>query len=157
MNLMFWCKNELVGLIILVVVFVSLHTFGLHIPYHQDEYKWVGYSHDVGEDKGAVPHPPLTEFIYSKLGPAVGDNNFRLIPFGFGLVNLFLIFYLVNIIFDKKTAFWSIFLFTTSFFSLLASLMVDVDGGVMPFFFLILSIGYFELRKSNFQFSIFNF
>lgn len=141
-----------------------LHLYGLHIPYHQDEYKWVGYSHDTGAEKGAVPHPPLTEFIYSTLGPIVGDNNFRLIPAGFGLVNLLLIFYLSKIIFDpsdklkaSKAALWTAFLFVISFYSFLASLMVDVDGAVMPMFFLIMAIGYFRLRKTNFQFSIFNF
>ena len=35
--------------------------------------------------------------------------------------------------------------------------MVDIDGAVMPSFFLIMLIGYFRLRKMNFQFRIFNF
>lgn len=151
MNLEFFRKKEFILLVILVALFITLHSSGLHIPYHQDEYKWVGYSHDVGDERGAVPHPPLTEFIYVKLGPIVGDNNFRLIPFAFGLVNLFLIFYLAKIIFEKKTAFWTAFLFVISFYSLLASLTVDVDGAVMPAFFLIMTIGYMKLRAESFE------
>lgn len=127
------------------VFFILVHIVAIHHPYHQDEYKWVSYSHNAS---GAVPHPPLTEFIYLKLGPIVGDNNFRLIPSAFGLVNLFLIFYLTKIIFDKRSAFWVAGLFTVSFYSILASLMVDVDGAVMPFFFLIMCIGYFKLTSS---------
>lgn len=151
MNLTVFRRKEFVWFVVLVAFFISFHYFGLHIPYHQDEYKWVGYSHDVGEERGAVPHPPLTEFIYSKLGPIVGDNNFRMIPFGFGLMNLFLIFYLAKIISDRRSALWASFLFVISFYSLLASLMVDVDGAVMPFFFLIMAIGYYQLRTKSFE------
>ena len=140
-------KKEYILLSALVVLFIIFHLWGVSIPYHQDEYKWVYYSHPELVPAGTVPHPPLTEFIYTKIGPIVGDSNFRFIPFAFGFVNLFLLFYLAKIIFDKKTAFWTAFLFVISFYSLLATLMVDVDGAVMPFFFLILSIGYFKCKE----------
>ncbi len=140
------------ALVGLVALFVILHVSGLNIPYHQDEYKWVLYSHPELVPPGTVPHPPLTELVYGKVfGPWAGDNNFRLIPAGFGLLNLFLLFYLVKIVFDKKTALWATGLYAASFFSLLATLMVDVDGAVMPTFFLIMCIGYFKLRAKSFE------
>jgi len=158
MNLGVFNKKWFIWFAVLVAVFIVLRLPAIHSPYHQDEYKWVQYAHPEITPPGTVPHPPLTEFIYvDSLGPIVGDNNFRLIPLTFGLINLFLIFYLAKIIFDRKSAFWTAFLFVVSFYSVLASLMVDVDGAVMPFFFLILSISYFKLKKRNFQFSIFNF
>lgn len=159
MSFDFLRRKEFVGLVILVAIFVVLHVFAINIPYHQDEYKWVFYSHPELSPAGTIPHPPLTEFIYTKFGPLVGDNNFRLIPSLFGLINLFLIFYLTKVIFGpsneprtSRVALWVAFLFSTSFFSLLASSMVDVDGAIMPFFFLIMTIGYYELRKTSFQF-----
>jgi hypothetical protein len=127
---------------------VFTHISGIDSPYHQDEYKWVYYSHPELTPPGTVPHPPLTEFIYTKLGPIVGDSNFRLIPFFFGILNFFLLLYLAKTIFNKRTALWVIFLFTISFYSLLASLMVDVDGAIMPFFFLLMAIGYFKWKKT---------
>lgn len=136
----------------IIAVFLALHFFGLNQPYHQDEYKWVLYANPEITAPGAVPHPPLTEFIYTRLGPIVGDNNFRLIPLFFGSINLILVFYLLRIVADTKSALWGIFLFTTSFFSLLASNMVDVDGAVMPMFLLLMLIGYFKLRLNNFNF-----
>ncbi len=146
----------LFGLIFLF--FISTHILGLHSPYHQDEYKWVLYSHPEIIAAGAVPHPPLSEFIYTKLGPIVGDLNFRFIPFFFGILNFFLIFYLSKCLFDsKKTALSTVFLFSISFYSILATLMVDVDGAIMPMFFLIMSIAYFKLKGTNFQFSIHHF
>ncbi len=154
-----WLRtSEKVLPVILVLVFILMRLPATHSPYHQDEYKWVQYSHPEITLPGTVPHPPLTEFIYAgSLGPLVGDDNFRLIPLVFGLINLLLIFYLAKIIFDRKAAFWVALLFTVSFYSVLASLMVDVDGAVMPAFFLVMCIGYFKLKRTNFQFSISNF
>ena len=142
-------QNFLFGLIL--VIFISVRLLGIHSPYHQDEYKWIQYSHPEIIPPGTVPHPPLTEFLYTHLGPLVGDDNFRFIPLLFSVLSLFLIFYLTKIIFDKKTALWTAFLFAISFYSVLASLMVDVDGAVMPFFFLLMAVGYFKLKSLNFE------
>ncbi len=143
-------KKEYVLFSATVLIFVALHLFGVNLPYHQDEYKWVFYSHPELTLPGTVPHPPLTEFIYTRLGPVLGDNNFRFIPFAFGFVNLLLIFWLSKIIFNStRSALWAVLLFTISYYSLLASLMVDVDGAIMPFFLLVLSIGYFKLKASG--------
>ena len=144
-------KKEIIVFTLIILVFLGLHIFGVNLSYHQDEYKWIYYSHPEIIPPGTVPHPPLTEFIYTTIGPLVGDDNFRLIPFVFGFINLFLVFILAKIIFDKRTALWAAFLFATSFYSLLATLMVDVDGAVMPFFFLLLAIGYFKLKQSDWK------
>ncbi len=140
----------------ILVLFVVLHSFGLSFPYHQDEYKWVLYSHPEITPPGEVPHPPLTEFIYTRLGPLIGDSHFRFIPFSFGIFNFFLLFYLVKYLYDRKAAKIAVLIFTISFYSLLASLMIDVDGAVMPFFLLLLSIGYFKWRNANFTFDKIN-
>ncbi len=141
----------------ILILFLGLHFSGIHSPYHQDEYKWVQYSHPDLVAPGTVPHPPLTEFIYTKIGPLVGDDNFRVIPFSFGILNFFLLFYLVRFLYDKKTALIAVSIFTLSFYSLLASLMVDVDGAVMPFFLLIFLIGYFKWKSDNFRFVQINY
>ncbi len=146
-------KNYPYGIAFCIILFffIFTHLLGVHSPYHQDEYKWVYYSHPEIIPPGTVPHPPLTEFIYTTFGPILGDNNFRFISFFFGMLNLFLIFYLTKIIFNKKVAIVSALLFTISFYSLLASLMIDVDGAVMPFFFLLMLIGYYKLKSVNFS------
>lgn len=144
-------KKEWFAVLLIFVVFLVLRIPGAHEPYHQDEYKWVQYSHPEIVPPGTVPHPPLTEAIYTKIGPLVGDDNFRFIPLSFSVFNFFLLFYLVRNIFGVRAAFASIILFTISFYSVLASLMVDVDGSVMPFFFLLSLVGYYKLRGSNFE------
>jgi len=157
MSFEFFRKKWFVWLAVIFAFFVFLHLPALHFPYHQDEYKWPTYANPAVSASGIVPHPPLTEFLYRVIGGHIGYDNFRFIPFFFGILNILLLFYLVKTIFDKKTAFWATCLFAVSYYSLLASLMVDVDGAVMPFFFLIMFISYFQLKKRNFQFSIFNF
>lgn len=139
----------ILGLIILF--FVLIHIPGLHLPYHQDEYKWPMYANPQLSSPGAVPHPPLTGFIYGVIGNKIGYDNFRFIPFFFGMLNIFLVFYLAKTVFDKKTAIVVTSLFAVSFYSLLATLMVDVDGAVMPFFLLLMFIGYYKFKEKDFS------
>lgn len=157
-------KTETVILFAVVVLFLILRLPGLNLPYHQDEYKWPIIVNPALTEPGGIPHPPVGEFIYREFGKIVGYDNFRYVPFTFSILNFFLLFYLVKLLFDSRVALWSVFLFSISFYALLASLMVDTDGAVMPAFFLISAIGYYGLRKMNFQFSppagragIFNF
>ncbi len=138
--------------ILIFAVFLLIRIQGVDIPYHQDEYKWPLYSYNIGYSPGSVPHPPLTEFIYVNGGQLVGADYFRLIPLGFSILNFFLLGWLAYVLFKNKFVVLSVlFLFTISFYSVLASLMVDVDGAVMPFFLLLLSIGYFKFKDSNFS------
>lgn len=146
-------KKEIWGFVAIIALFLFLHFAGFHIPYHQDEYKWPQYADPTLTTPGVVPHPPLTEFLYRIIGSHIGYDNFRAIPFFFGFLNIFLIFYLAYLIFDKKTAFWTAGLFAVSYYSLLASLMVDVDGAVMPFFLLLLLIGYYKWKQKGYEFN----
>lgn len=150
-------KKEFFLFLGLIILFFVIRLPAVYTPYHQDEYKWPLYAQEKVYTPGSVPHPPLTEFIYRVIGKHIGLDNFRFIPLIFGLVNLILLFYLVVFVSNKKTALWSVGLYIVSFYSILANLMVDVDGSVMPMFFLIMCIGYFRLKRTNFQFSIFNF
>jgi len=153
MNLDFIKRKEFVWLMFFVVLFVLLHLPGLSQPYHQDEYKWPMIVNPALTEPGGIPHPPVGEFIYRQAGQIIGYDNFRVVPFIFGFLNLFLLFYLSKTIFNLRTALWVTGLFTISFYSLLASLMVDTDGAIMPFFFLLSAIAYYKLRVDNFSIS----
>lgn len=146
-------KKEIFVLIAIAAIFLVLRLPGVHFLYHQDEYKWPIIVNPALTDPGGIPHPPVGEFIYREFGKIVGYDNFRVIPLLFSFLNFFLLFYLVKNIFDAKTALWSAGLFAVSFYSVLASLMVDTDGAVMPLFFLTMAIGYVKLKKINFQYS----
>lgn len=144
-------KKEIIIFLSILVLFIGLRLPGLHASYHQDEYKWVYDTYEYGSSAGKIPHPPLAEFLYLKAGPMVGINDFRFIPFVLGIIDLFLIFYLVRMLFDVRTALWTAFLYAVAFYSILASLMVDVDGQFMPLFFLIMMISYCKLKAKHFE------
>ncbi len=144
-------KKEVIFLFLIAVLFLAIRIPGVHIPYHQDEYKWPMYSDPAIYAPGSVPHPPLTEFIYRIVAPNFGYDNFRFVPLIFSFINLFLLYYLTKSIFNEKVARWVTFLFSISFYSILSSLMIDVDGTVMPFFFLMSTIGYFKFKISDYK------
>lgn len=134
---------------LIIVLFLLLRLPGVDLLYHLDEYSWPkwAFSSRPGD---AVPHPPLGKFIFNQFGQITGEDYFRVIPLTFSLVNLFLLFYLSRIVFGTRAALWTSFLFAVSAYSVLASLMVDTDGAIMPFFFLLSAIAYFKVRESQF-------
>jgi hypothetical protein len=133
--------------LLFLVVFILLRIPALDSPLHQDEYKWPEIVNPALLGEVEIPHPPLAQFIYESAGRVVGyDIDFRLVPLFFGAINLLLLFYLMQMLFGQREAIIASLIWIFSYFSVLASLMVDTDGAVMPFFFLISLIGYFKLR-----------
>lgn len=130
-------KKEILVFIGIAVLFVALRLPGIHLPLHQDEYKWPIIVNPALTAPGGIPHPPLSEFIYKTAGKIVGYDNFRLIPLSFGFLNLILIYFIVRRRYSVEAAEWSALFFTLSYYSILASLMVDTDGQILPFFFLL--------------------
>ncbi len=144
-------RKEVLVFVAILALFLAVRLPAVHRSYHQDEYKWPIIVNPALTEPGGIPHPPVGEFIYKIAGQTVGYDNFRFAPLLFSCLNLLLLFYLVKNIANTTSAFIGIFLFTISFYSVLASLMVDTDGAIMPFFFLLSAISYYKLRISNFQ------
>jgi hypothetical protein len=143
-------QNQKYLIFVLLVVYILFRLPGINQPLHQDEYKWPivvspSYISDI-----SIPHPPLGEIIYRIAGYVVGFNvHFRFVPLFFGGLNLILLYYFVRSKFGIKTAIIASGIWIISYYSILASLMVDTDGEIMPFFFLLLLIGYSKLRNEE--------
>src|SRR3989338_5136597 len=138
--------NQKIFFFLLVLAFVLIRLPATSFPLHQDEYKWPLSVNPANINTVAqIPHPPLGEFIYRMAGYIVGFNtDFRFVPLLFGSLNLLLLCYFVKFTFGKREAVIAGVIWTFSYFSILASLMVDTDGQLMPFFFLLALIGYFK-------------
>ncbi len=136
-------------LALIFLLFIGLRLPAIQRPYHQDEYKWPMYAYNIGYEPGSVPHPPLTEFIYNMTGKVFTPDTFRLTPFLFSIVNLGLLFVFLRRRWGAGTALFGSFLFATSFYGVLASLTVDTDGAVLPFFFLIALCLYDRLGEGS--------
>ncbi|MFA7216939.1 MAG: glycosyltransferase family 39 protein [Candidatus Paceibacterota bacterium] len=146
-----WLKsNEWAIVLLFVLAFIFIRLPGTDSPLHQDEYKWPMIVNPNWQSENTIPHPPLSQFIYRTAGQIVGyDVNFRFVPLFFGTINLLLLYYFLRTFFGKREAIVGSSIWVLSFFSVLASLMVDTDGQIMPFFFLIGLISYYHLRFKN--------
>lgn len=133
-------------LILLVAGFLLVRLPALHSPFHQDEYKWPMSVDSRIVPPVTIPHPPLGQAIYRLGSKIVGLENFRVVPLFFGVLNLILLFFLVRRKFDFKTAVVSGVIFSAAYFNILASLMIDTDGQIMPFFFLSALLCYYKWR-----------
>lgn len=136
-------KNKWLWL--LVFLFIATRLLGLGQLYHQDEYRWVQQVYV--EEFGVVdsPHPPVMQTLFSLGGKLFGYNNLRIVPFFFGLINLLLIYVVaLKLTGNKKVAYIASGLYVVNIYSLIASVMIDIDGTLMPF--LVLSAYYFYLK-----------
>lgn len=149
-NIIRWVRiHEKLSVFILALVFIGLRFPGTDLPLHQDEYKWPKIVNPALKSDTEIPHPPLSQFIYREAGQIVGYNvHFRFVPLLFGTLNLLLLYYFLRMRFGKKEAMVGGVLFTLSYFSVLASLMVDTDGQIMPFFFLCALISYYKAQAT---------
>ena len=129
----------------LVLLFIITRFLGLNQLYHQDEYRWVSqvYTAEFGEVDS--PHPPIMQSILSLGGRMFGYDNLRIVPFVFGILNLFLIYAIsLKITGNRKIVYFSSGLYVISIYGLIANLMIDIDGAVLPFF--VLLYYYFYIR-----------
>ena len=130
-------KNNWLLFFVLIALFLTLRLPGLSLPYHQDEWK-TARSVEIGAAAASnLYHPPLTQLSYRAAEALFGGAHLRLLPLLFSFLSLFLLYAAVKRRADEKAALLSVFLYSISFYSVLASHMIDTDGALLPFFFLL--------------------
>lgn len=144
----FW-KKPAVLLAALVVLHLALRVPGLAEPYHQDEYKWALIVARGSAYAGTIPHPPLSELFFVGADRVLGNDHLRVLPLLFSVANIVLLFAVVRRRYGLAAATAAGALYAVSFQSILASLMVDTDGQILPFFFLLAVLGYDRLHDAR--------
>ena len=139
-------KNKNIIFLSILFLFLVTRLSGLHLPYHQDERK---YATSVSVSDSNTPHPPISKAIMVSTAKIFGRDNFRVTPFLFSIANLLLLYYFVRFKYGIQAALWAVFLFAVSYYSVLASLMVDIDGAILPFFLLLSLIGYYKWQDAH--------
>ena len=125
----------------LLVAFIAVRIGGLNLPFHQDEMKIA----EVVEHQivgGLNGHPPLNELIYRWSGYFVDANHLRLVPLVFGIISAVLLYLIVRRRAGVYAAITSLALYVICAYSVLASLMIDFDGAILPTFFLLAVYAY---------------
>lgn len=137
-------RRFIIFLLLVSVLFIWLRFSGVHQVYHQDEHRWVMLAD--GSDPGPSPHPPMVLVSLKLIGSVFGFSNLRILSIFFSLLNLWLVCLIVKKI---SKSFWvammAASLFTVNIYSLVASLQVDIDGTILPFFVLLGYYGYVSL------------
>ena len=144
-------KNARIIFLLILIVFILVRFLGVPVSYHQDELRIAA---EVDQPHGwyslgGYGHGPLMGFIYSVSGELFGSEKMRMFPLLFSIFNFFLLFYLVRFLFGQIEAIWTVAFFTASYFSVLASLTIDVDGAVLPFFLLLSLLVFYKWREAG--------
>lgn len=127
----------------LLFLFILLRLPGLDLPYHQDEWKNVASA--ANPSSGSYwTHPPLFQILFRAGNTLVGVDYFRVFPLLFSIGCFILLYLVVRRRSGIRAALFSVFFFSISFYNILGSLMTDVDGAIIPFFFL-LSVYLYDL------------
>lgn len=132
-----------------LVLFGLWRLAGLTLPYHQDEWKTVSGLALGAAGASGLYHPPLTQLIYRAGYALLGPNYLRVLPLFFSLLSAWLLWLILKKRFDWQVATVGLFLFTTAFYSVWASLMIDTDGAILPAFFLLTVFAYDRAQVAN--------
>ncbi|NQV88250.1 MAG: glycosyltransferase family 39 protein [Parcubacteria group bacterium] len=147
-NILVHKKTLIILSIILGIIFLVMRLPGVGLPYHQDEFKsavsLAGGSVTAGN---FFSHPPLTALFLGLGNSFLGNANLRFLPIIFSILICFLFFDVVKNRYGAKPALWGLFLLVIGFYSVWASLMIDTDGAIIPFF-LLLSVNLYDRWKN---------
>lgn len=135
--------------ILIVLVFLVLRLPAIYYPYHQDEWKNVAASETIEGAGKFFAHPPLMQIAFVTAYQIFDIDNFRIFPLLFSIASGILLFLIVRNRTDKKIATWAVILFTVCFYNIFGSLVPDVDGAIIPFFFLLSVYLYDLFNKSD--------
>lgn len=131
--------------IAIAVVFLASRFLGLGQIYHQDEYKWAMIVNPIFNLQGESNHPPLVGLLYHLTGEAFGYDRLRILPFIFSLLGLILAYLLVKKLYGEKAALITSSILLVSVYNLIASLQIDFDGALLPFWGLLTVYAFYHL------------
>jgi len=133
-------SQKIKPIIIFLALFAAFLAFRLPLInniYHQDEYKWAEIADPFFKMEGESVHPPITELAFHYGGAFLGYDHLRWIILAFSLGCFFLIYKLAKKMYSQNSAFFSLILFILVPYSVLASIQVDIDGAILPFWILL--------------------
>lgn len=93
-----------------------------------------------------IKHPPLGNYPYFLSLKILGIHDYavRLVPFLFSLLELPLLYFITKRWFGKTAAFYSLLLFSLTYFATFHSLSPEGDGSIMGLFSLLLLFSFLE-------------
>lgn len=148
-------NDKTLFLILLGLIIFGLRLFNLQESIYDDEANYAysltvmdkfGFNHDFSS-------PFIFNFLYKPFILLFGLKTwvFRLIPWIFGILNTFLVYFVTVRMFGKRAAFWSVILMLVSFYPTLAALQFDAEGSLIMFLALLFLFSYVESCRLDSQ------
>lgn len=152
-----WRKKEIIFWGLLILIFAVFLAFRLPLAnfiYHQDEYKLAEVTNPFFGLQGQSVQPPLSELALHYFGAAFGYQNLRWLILFFSVLCFFLVFKIAEEHYGKKSAFFAAALFAILPYSIIASIQIDIDGAILPFWILLAvwsftKIDFFRLKQEK--------
>lgn len=133
---------------LIIIAFLATRFLGFGHIYHQDEYRWASIA-DPFFGNLESPHPPLPEYLYKAVGQLWNFNYLRMVPLAFSFLSLILLYLVIKKLTGKPAiGIVAAALFTVNIYSAIASLQVDIDGALLPFFVLLGYYSYLYLAEN---------
>ena len=133
--------------ILIAAVFLVPRISGISLPYHQDEWKNVSTSETMEGAGAFFAHPPLMQMIFVAADNVFGHEYFRVLPLLFGVAAAILLYFVARKRGGRPVAIWAVVLFSVCFYNIFGSLQPDVDGAILPFFFLLAVFAYDRINE----------
>ena len=140
----------------LFVLFLLFRLPLLDFIYHQDEHKWARIVNPVFSLQGESVHPPLTEITFYYFGELFGYDHLRWLILLFAAACFWLIFAIAREHYGPKAALCSLLLFAIVPYSVIASIQIDIDGAILPFWILLTLWSFAKIDWPNFNQSVAN-
>lgn len=138
----------MVGCLVLFLLVLKLP--GLDLPFHQGEWKAARFAVEGATVVEPYFHgSPLAEFLFSAAGATLQPDYFRLLPLFLTVLSYVLLYVIVAARAGARAALLSLFLFGTVAYGALGATMFDLDGAILPFFFLLAVFAYDRMARGG--------
>jgi len=152
-----------IALAIIFILALSLRLYGLNTIIFMEETTWawlsggnfekLGLDYPTAWGDSIWPHPPAAPLLYKVSANLFGLQTMalRLVPLIFGMLSIFMVYKICKKYYNIKTALLATGLMALSYWHILASLQIDVDGGILTFLFLLFIYSFleFDISKSK--------
>lgn len=130
-------------LVFFLPIYHDLGAFSAYAHYHDSAYM----------NLLVLQHPPLGYYPYLLSLKILGIHDYalRIVPFLFSILEIPLLYFISRRWFGKTTAFYSLLLFSLTYFATFHSLSPEGDGSIMGLFSLLLLFSFLEWYATSEQ------
>jgi len=144
-------KKTLKILIFILLLAIILRSFGLDEAMYDDEATYAFAAANAGK-LGFNPYhysPLIAQWSNILSINTFGINTFafRLVPLIFGILTIIFTYLLAKEHYNKKIALLTSLIMSISFYHILASLQIDVEGSILTFLFVLTIFSYLKYEK----------